>query len=64
MNRNCREIEKFEDLNFKQQASRINAHVSTLGKAIKAHLKKSNKPEETLRKCTSQIARMTVRLLK
>jgi hypothetical protein len=55
--RHKNDTKTFQELSFSEQAKSINAQISILNKAVRAHVRRSDSPNNTLLKCIGQLAR-------
>lgn len=62
----CRGTRTFEELSFSDQAKSLNAQLSTLTRAVRAHVRRANDEgrdhEKTRSKCVAQINRLRERI--
>jgi len=57
------DTKQFMEMDYAEQAKSITAQINVLSKAIKHHVARSRKQNETRKKCLLQIQRMLGRLI-
>ena len=62
MKRHQADQKTFAELSFTEQAKSITAMLNNIGRAIERHVRSSQHPNETRRKCINQVSRLITRI--